>query len=161
MSVLLIDPPAGVGEPTVRHLVGEGDEVRVLVRAKDQAATWKAVGAYVAAGDLSDEDLVERACQNVRTIVVFEQPAPPLLAGARAAGVGRVISVTGSAIGPIEDLEHVGLVVGRGRWWARSGCSDEDVALAISAADDVAIVPHGPVDLTEPRGWVSLKLEPR
>lgn len=161
MSLLLVEPPVAVGEATVRHLVGEGDEVRVLVRDKDQSATWKAVGAYVAAGDPSDDDLVERACQNVRTIVVFDMPAIPLVAGARAAGVGRVISVTGRPIDPVPDLEHVALVVGRRRWWPGSGYSPEDVALAISAADDVATVPPGPVLLAEPRGWRALKLEPR
>ncbi|HWC14353.1 MAG TPA: NAD(P)H-binding protein [Actinomycetota bacterium] len=160
MSLLLVDPPVAAGEATVRHLLGEGDEVRVLVRNKDHGGTWKAAGAHVAAGDPSDEDLVERACQNVRTIVVFGTPGPALLTGARAAGVGRVISVTASPIETVEDLEHVALVVGR-RWWPRSGRSHEDVAVAISAADDIVTVPHGPVHLGEARGWRSLKLEPR
>lgn len=160
MSLLLVDPPARVGVAVVDHLVAEGDEVRVLIQDKASGAAWRSRGAFVATGDADDEDLVERACQNVRTVVVFGPPTAALVAGSRAAGAGRVITITGTAIPRVDALEHVRLVT-RGRtWWSRSRCSDEDVAIAVSAADDLVAVPVEPVFLTEPAGRRALKLEP-
>ncbi len=158
MSVLLVDPPAGVGQATVRYLIDEGDEVRVLVGDRKETSVWKSLGAYVAAGDPTDQDLVERACQNVRTVVVFSAPDAAVVSGARTAGVGRLISVTRRDIEPVDDLEHVVLVIGARGWWSRARCSDDDVAAAISAADDLASIPNRPVYLSESEGREALRL---
>lgn len=160
MSLLLVEPPEELGRATVLQLLAEGDEVRVLVRDRRLVSRWKELNAYVAVGDPNDEDLVERACQNVRTIVAFKEPAPPLIAGAKAAGVGRVVTVTGKEVPPTEGIEHVVIVTRGPRPW-RSFGDATGIAHAVSAADDLASVPDRPVRLTEPEGWKALNLEPR
>lgn len=161
MSVLLIEPPRGPGEAAVRLLFVEDDEVRVLLRDGSEAPHWRSLGAFVATGDPDDEDLVERACQNVRTVVIFGPPTAALVTGASAANVSRLVSVTSRAVARVPHPEHVRLVTKARRGLLKSRCRDEDLAVAISAADDLASVPVEPVYLTDPEGWSALKLEAR
>lgn len=169
MSILILEPAGRLGEVTTRHLIDEGDEVRVLIT--EDADRWKRSGAYVASGPTQDEDLVERACRNVRTVVVHEpatgrigQGLKPVLEAAARAGVGRAVVVSSRRDPSMEaileslPLDFVLMTSSKGSLpWRK--VADEHVAVAISAADDLTGNPRMTVDLGSDEGWKSLKLE--
>lgn len=166
MSILLVHPDEELGGAIVQRLIEDGDEVRVLVQSE---GTWRTKGAFVATGDAMDADLVERACQNVRTIVfpfTDRKPHSSLLdavvpAAARA-GTDRVIVCTPS---PADDLvrlldasatSYAVLITGRRGFLPGRAVDVERVAAAVSAADDIAGEPKLVVDLGTEEGWMQL-----
>ena len=171
MSILIAEPDAEFGPELVRRLVSEGDEVRVLTRDSSDAEGWRSLGAFVAIGDPMDADLVERACQNVRTLVIV---APgrrrstsllqSLVAAAGAAGTGRIVVCTSDP--PTEmvevletsGLEYVVLNAGRRGFLPRKGPDMPTLAAAVSAADDLAGEPRMVVDLTTDEGLEAVGL---
>jgi uncharacterized protein YbjT (DUF2867 family) len=164
VSILLIGAEGDLGEAVVTRLVDQGDEVRVIEPDGRAAGRWRALGAHVAAGSPDDADLVERAAQNVRTVVVLnDHEAEPILRGARAARVGRLVVCTGAryrhdlAAG---DFEYVVLTVPRTRFGRRPALSPGALAAAVDAADDLAGRPRMSVDLGDPSGWRRLGLDP-
>jgi hypothetical protein len=158
----------------ISRLVAQEDEVRVVEDEPERAAVWRELGAYVALGEW-EEDLIERAAQNARTMVIFDT-APSLepwlieqlVTGARLAGVDRVVLCTpkaGWGEGPPLErstLEYIVLETGkqRGLFGRRGPVSPEHLAVAIDAADDVAGEFHTVLDLTKEKSWRTLGLEP-
>lgn len=162
MSILLIDPPADVGEPVVTRLIRQGDEVRVLERNPTRASLWTRLGAHVARGDPSDDDLIERAATNCRTIVTFTDDAERLAiaaGAARAARVERMIAVVTKDREITADVEVIQLVA-RTKGLLRKPTPPDALAAAIDAADDIAHVPDTRLDLNESEAWVLLGLDP-
>lgn len=170
MSLLFVGLEPGLGEPLITHLVAQDDEVRVVEPDSGRAAHWKELGAYVARGDGVDADLIERAAQNVRTIVVLERATEDLgraveaaLEGAALAGVGRVVVCASSVPRSVVDrlrassLEYVAMSFGgRRRLFGSRSAPESTITVAIDAADDLA----GPVklelDLSQPDALDSL-----
>ena len=168
MSVLLVGAGGALADALIARLVGEGDEVRVVEDDDRGAARWRALGAFVARGTPDDFDLVERAAQSARTIVVLspEIPLAPVLQGATAARVDRIV-VCGagarSAAGPLEEaaLDHVVLDVPQGSAWRRRrAVAPAALAEAIDAADDLAGSPRLVLDLGHADAWRALGLTP-
>jgi hypothetical protein len=172
VSILIVEPDENLGPALVARLVSEGDEVRVLIRDRSGASRWQALGAFVAIGDPLDADLVERACQNVRTLVVVfpgrkrsASMLHELLAAADAAGTGRVVVCTSDPPAEIvsvleaASLDYVILDAGRRGFLPRRGPDMTALAAAVSAADDLVDRPRMVVDLTRPEGWAALKME--
>lgn len=169
MSVVLVWPPPSLGRALVTTLLKEGDEVRVIV-PPTEGDDYRALGAYVATGDPFDPDLVERACQGARTIVFadtggsFSGTFEPALEGARRAGVGRAIVSTARPNRRVSEVlandpgDYVHLLSARGVF---RKTSDEALAAAVNAADDLSGVPRTIVDLSTEEGWRALGLEPR
>jgi nucleoside-diphosphate-sugar epimerase len=162
MSVLLAGLEAELAAVLTRRLVEEGDQVRAIVRPGGEVAP---PGAHAAAGDLTDEDLVERACQGVRTIVLGEvteaERAAALVAAARA-GTDRAVFVGTVVPEAPGGMSWVALLVPRPRLLGRrKGISPEDLAEAIDAADDLAGDPRLVADLGTAEGWAALRLERR
>ena len=166
MSILLIDPDREIGASIAERLIGEGDEVRVLVT---DPTGWKERGVYVAVGDPMDPDFVERACTNVRTIVfTFTSRDIPvsLLAAvvpaARRAGTDRVILCAPGpdrmAVGWLESAGTSFVMLGTGRrgFLPRKSVEPSEIAEAVSAADDLAGEPRLSVDLTNEEEWSKL-----
>ena len=173
MSILLvgIDPEHGL--PLVARLRASGDQVRVVTGDAATAERWRSAGAYVARGDPSDPDLVERAAQDVRTIVFraagqagVDEMLEAALEGGALAAVGRIV-----VFGPLLDestvrrvqrsgLEHVLLrTPGPRRWPARRpAASPERIAEAIDAADALVEPAHEVLDLSTPWAWIRLGL---
>jgi hypothetical protein len=169
MSVLLIGLPDDVTACLIERLVGEDDEVRVL--AHDDAGAWRARGAHIARGPEWDADLIERAAQNVRTIVLGdvhrEDPSTFLatvVEGARLASQTMRVVVVGnpreSALGALRasDLDYLVLTLPRAGVLRRSGIDPARVAEAIDAADDLAGNPRLELDLGAARAWQALRL---
>lgn len=159
MSVLLVAPPEDLGRILVERLLGQDDDVRVIEPLSDRKASWRELGAHVAGGEIS-ADLVERAGQNVRTVVIFGSTEPTeILEGARNARVDRVVLCAGkpdpATLEGIEgsDLDYVILVTGRLR---RRNLAA--VAAAIDAADDLPGGPRMVVDLRSRAARNQLKL---
>ncbi len=166
MSVLLVRPSKGIGSAVIGLLTSQGDAVRVIEADAASAARWKELGAYVAPGSEADADLVERAAQDVRTIVVFEDAQASIeavLEGAGLAGVERLVVCTRE---PSEHLltrvrasqiDYVVLKVGSpgllGRARRPSGTAE-----AIDAADDLGGHPRLEVDLEDAASRRSLDL---
>jgi hypothetical protein len=155
MSVLLIAPPADLGRVVVERLIAQDDEVRVVEPCEDRVEGWRDLGAFVAAGQVN-EDLVERAAHNVRTIVVFASSLiSDVVASAQLAGVGRVVLVAERTRADDVDelagsgLEFVVIVTGRLRRRTLNR-----VAEAIDAADDLPGEPRATVDVRD-RGAAS------
>ena len=164
MSILVVGPAGETGEAVIGRLVDQGDEVRVIEPDEAAADRWRALGAFVARGAADDADLVERAAQNVRTVVVLRTAdLGPVVGGATSAGVGRVVVCVR---GP-EDVDPatlsadvVALVVPSTRVTRRPAIPAARLAEAIDAADDLAGNPRMVVDLGTDAGWRQLGLEP-
>lgn len=153
MSVLLAGLEVEVGRALTRRLLEEDDQVRVILGAGEDAAAYE--GAHVAIGDVADDDLVERAAQGARTIVLGDIDRAAALTGAARAGVDRAVLV-GRGDVP-EGMSWVMLVVPRSRL-RRKGLDPETIAEAIDAADDLAGEPRLTADLGTDEGWAALRL---
>jgi hypothetical protein len=161
VSVLLVGLDPSLARAVVARLTGEGDQVRAVVGAGEDPRAYE--GAHVATGDPADDDLVERAAQGARTIVVGVTGAAraAALSGASRAGVDRAVF-----LGPVDadevpaGMSWVALLTPRPRLGLRRGPSPESVAEAVDAADDLAGDPALVADLGTVGGWASLLLEP-
>lgn len=162
MSILFVGLGERLGDRVIARLVGEGDEVRVIEESPHAIARWKEIGAFVAHGVPDDPDLVERAAQNVRTIVVtgaFESLGP-VIEGARFAGVGRVVvchPVPDSDV--LEAVRTSGLdyvIIALGRREPRAAGELDALAEAIDAADDLSGAPRLEVDFRRPESLQAL-----
>jgi TrkA-N domain len=167
MSILLVAARGPVGVALVERLVAEGDDVRVVEGDAAAAARWRELGAHVAAGRPYDADLVERAAQGVRTLVIAGEIDDPgaAIAGAVAAGVGRIVWLTsGRGRNPSAfsgaGLDYVVLTVPAPRWPRRSGLAPAAIAEAVDAADDLAGNPRLELDLGAADAWARLGLSP-
>ncbi len=168
MSILLVGLEGALVETLGERLLSAGDEVRILVTAQQDDDRYRHAGLHVAKGrSLEDDDLVERAAQNVRTIVVGELPREHLsavLKGARAAGVGRVISVVSTPSAVHSELleaspfEYTILVVGRTLIGRKPKLSVASIAAAIDAADDLAEGLRTQLVLNAKGSWDVLRL---
>ena len=166
MSVLLIGDGGSLRGAVARRLLEQGDEVRAVELDPTQAEALRSLGVHIARGTYLDADLVERAAQNVRTIVVFD-PTPevlePVLEGGRYASVDRVVlcgpRVPDLAVTALRtaEIDHVTLTTARKGLFKKT-IPDEAVAEAVDAADDLAGHPRLELDLTEPTAWSKLKL---
>ena len=160
MSVLLAALPGDLAAELTRRLLEEGDQVRAIAAPGGAGPP----GAHVASGDLSDEDLVERACQGVRTIVLGEVPAEvrnAALTAAARAGVDRAVLVGTVPEDVPEAMSWVALMLPRGRLLGRrKPLAPEVVAEAVDAADDLTGEPRLVADLSTGEGWRALRLEP-
>jgi uncharacterized protein YbjT (DUF2867 family) len=171
MSVLLVGAVDGLGAALMRRLIAEGDEVRVIEADEKAAIRWRSLGAHVAAGEITDSDLIERAAQGVRTLVLFDgevATVQPVVEGASLARVDRLVLCSSD---PQDDamasirasrIDYVVLrtAVGRRRFWGgQNQHSDDVIAEAIDAADDLAGEPKLDLDLRQPASWRELGLE--
>lgn len=157
MSVLLAGLDPGVGAALTRRLLAQDDQVRVVLGPGEEATPY--AGAHVAAGDTGDDDLVERAAQGARTIVLGEVgDRAPALEGAARAGVERAVLMGGRGEDVPGSMSWVVLVVPRSLLRRRSLPPDA-LAEAIDAADDLAGEPRLVVDLGTDEGWAALRLE--
>lgn len=172
MSILVVGSAPAL-RALLERLVSEGDEVRIVEDDPGLEASWRSLGVHVARGE-PDADLVERAAQNCRTVVVMDDGTmqdPTLrevLAGAASAGVERVV-VCGLAAnaGRLEELkaretQYVVLIGGSSTGLLRKprwAVGAEDLARAVDAADDLGGDPHLELDLSDPAAWVTLGLD--
>ncbi len=149
-----------LADTTIRRLVDQGDEVRVLDPAG--SARWKELGAHVARGDHDDSDVIERAGQNARTIVVFE-PTPLVLTavveGARLAAIERIVVCSGRPV-DVEEVRTSGLSYVLLVATSRRSRKHEAIAEAIDAADDLAGDVRLELDLSRRDAWAALRLAP-
>lgn len=160
MSVLLAGLSPDVGRALTRLLLDEGDQVRVILPAGEDAAPYE--GAHVATGEASDEDLVERAAQGARTIVLGhfdDDTRSAALTAAARAGVDRAVLLGNWAGDVPATISWVALVTPRSLFGLRRGPGPEDLAEAVNAADDLAGEPRTVVDLGTDEGWRTLRLE--
>lgn len=169
MAILIVaNSEDDLAEPTIRRLLAQGDEVRILTDG--DPGRWRAMGVHPAAGDPSDADLVERAAQNCRSIVLLgiratEPDAVAAVAeGGLAAGTDRLILCRGSRREKLPDVAaawprgYVILEQVAGRWPRVQRASSEEVAEAVDAADDIAGEPRFSVDLNDPADLAKLGL---
>ena len=175
MSLLLVGLPETLAVKLVQRLVEEMDEVRLLLPDGAKQDPWKQLGAYVATGDPLDEDLMERAATNVRTLVLGDRLAnlPPdetlsVVRAARRAGVGRVVVCQTAPHKALPDalreeaVEFVVLTTGKkpivGK--PRTKIPISKLSEAIDAADDISERVQAELDLTIPKAWKVLKVSP-
>jgi hypothetical protein len=171
VSVLLVGLDAELAQTVTRRLISQDDEVRVIATAGDDAGALRDLGAHVARGQRLDADLVERAAQNVRSIVVGAvepETMSEILEGARFARVERIIVCSDQPQPSSVDLlreapiQYVVLNYRKpGRFRRRSTHTDDYVALAIDTADDLAGEPRLELDLGAPSSAEALGLDPR
>lgn len=172
MSVLLIGLADDLVDVLAARLIRQMDEVRALVTDQMGGAGTGTHAVHIASGPyLDDPDLVERAAQNVRTIVLGDHWEPrtvealqAIADGARAAGVGRLVLVGTRIVDwashVIEGFEYVLLRAPRKGVLRRSGLSLDEVAEAIDAADDLAGQVKLDLDLNDDEAWRDLRLAP-
>lgn len=170
MSVLLACLPQDVAEATIKRLVAQEDEVRVIVVDRYLVDHYRTLGAYIASGEADDPDLVERAAQNVRTLVVGDEGLAPetlegLIKGAAGAGVGRLIYCSPAPSEAVTRVlregtgEYVVLRTGKRGLLRKAGVTPEIVAESVDAADDLQGPLRSELDLTDPSSRKALKLE--
>lgn len=161
MSVLLVGVDPALARALIPRLLDEGDQVRAVVAPGEDAAAF--AGAYVATGEHGDDELVERAAQGARTIVLgaAEAARAAALEGAARAGVDRAVLLGRGGEETIPNaMSWVVLVTPRSRLGLRRGPSPEALAAAVDAADDLAGDPRLVADLATPEGWAALRLDP-
>jgi hypothetical protein len=151
VSILIVRPPVELGDVLIPRLIDQDDQVRVIETSAQEADHWRALGAHIASAPDIDDDLIDRAAQNVRTIVLFDPDVLEVtLEGAVTARVSRVIlccpTVSRQSMTSLEKsgLEYV--VVETGRWRKPPV---RVIAEAIDAADDLA---GHPKLVVRPRG---------
>jgi CheY-like chemotaxis protein len=174
LSVLLIEPDDTNGPAVVRLLVSEGDDVGVIVGDGATGDRWKAIGAYVAAGAADDPDLIERASQHARSIVLFDATLDVLNAaieGTRLAqrSPARIIYCATGGVQGVDQalkasgLEYVLLAVPIARVGFRrrtkQAVDPTVVAEAVSAADDISGEVRLEVDPVTSAGREALALD--
>ena len=173
MSILLVGLDEDLVPPLIRRLIDQGDEVRVLETGDRVGDRWRSLGAHVASGSLWDADLIERAAQNVRTIVVGDrhdrEPTELMDAlvegGVLASPDMRVVvvgDVAPQALASLRasKLEYVilGSMRRRGLLGRRARVPPERLAEAVDAADDLAGGPRLELNLGDASAWRELKL---
>jgi hypothetical protein len=175
VSVLVIEPTDEVGTALVTRLLDQDDEVRVVAADPHAAQRWQALGAHVARGDAHDPDLIERAAQNVRTIVVLEEPSTEVVAA--VTGGGQLASPqmrlvlwlreprpSAEEIVRGSGLDYVFLrgtpTAGRFVTAGRKRAALQALVEAIDAADDLSGNPRLDLDLTSSAAWRNLGLDP-
>ena len=168
MSVLLVGAEGTFRTAIASRLLEQGDEVRAIENDPRAAARLKDMGVRVARGRELDPDLVERAAQNVRTVVLVhpEDPTiPDVIEGSRFARVDRLVLCGGDARAResirASGLDHVVLRMGARRGILKRKIADESVAEAVDAADDLAGNPRLDLDLSQEDAWRELGLDPR
>jgi hypothetical protein len=173
VSILVVEPDETNGPAIVELLVAEGDEVGVIVADAAAGDRWKSLGAHVAVGEAEDPDLIERAAQHARSIVLFDAAAAvvgAVIEGARMASVSPArIVYCSTAPGEIEPilrtsgLEYVILSIPIERAGLRrrprQALNARLVAKAVSAADDLAGNVRLIVDLQTAQGVAALGLD--
>jgi hypothetical protein len=160
-------------EIVAMRLVDQGDDVRVVEEEQGLLDGWRKLGAMPALGDPKDPDLVERAAQGVRSIVLISYAASdveivaPVIEGGKAAGVDRMIVCTDFLNPDVKGLirasglDHVLLKRNRRLGpLSYKGVKDAFAAAAIDAADDIDGNPRLELDLTREESWAALGLEP-
>lgn len=162
MAILVIAGGTDLDVVVVERLVAQGDEVRVLETSGVHRDRWRGRGVFLAVGAADDPDLVERAAQNVRTVVILPgrvtaEVVANVLEVAPRAGVDRLVCCapaipTGirSAVrfGP---LDHVMIQTGRPGLLRRRSVAPGLIAEAVDAADDLADEPRLEIELTDPQ----------
>ena len=175
MSLLLIGLPETFAVMLVQRLTAEQDEVRLLLPEGSDPSPWQRLGAYVATGEAADADLIERAVTNVRTVVLGEETVDlsmeelgELIAGAKRGSVGRFV-VCQRQPDPAwveafraAQVEFVVLTTAKkpriGK--ARTRIPISKLSEAVDAADDIAGRIQAELDLTVPKAWKVLKVDP-
>jgi hypothetical protein len=179
VSVLLVGVRGELGRAVAARLIAEGDEVRVVEDRPAAAEEWVRLGAHVAHGSGADPDLIERAAQGVRTVVVGEDESvaatevvDAVLEGARIGSRSdiRLVVLTTASFGegPLaavvsSGLDHVIVRIRTSRRFLgkeRTRVPADALAEFIDAADDVAGHPHDDIDLSDANAWRRLGLEP-
>ncbi|HET7482054.1 MAG TPA: hypothetical protein VFK89_04265 [Actinomycetota bacterium] len=166
MSVLLVVPDSALGRSIAARLVQQGDEVRAIEAETAAGSALADLGVHVGRGPYLDADLIERAGQNCRTVVVIDQSEAALsevVSGMRAARIPRLI-VCADRIAPqiLEVVTGSGLeyvILRSPRGLLRRGPSDDEIAEAVDAADDLAGELKLDLDLGEAGAWTALGLE--
>jgi hypothetical protein len=173
MSILLVGLAEDLMPPLIRRLTDQGDEVRVLEADETASDRWRSLGAHVASGPQWDADLIERAAQNVRTIVVGDRHDrdPVELMDAVIEGGGfasremRLVVVGEPQPRALDALRASNLdfvVLGsarrRGLLGRRPSLAPERLAEAVDAADDLAGGPRLELDLDDEQAWRELRL---
>ena len=168
--MLLLRAGGTIGDVIARRLVAMGDEVRVVERFPEVADAWREIGVHVALGADDDDDLIERAAQNVRTIVVVDDEAGPardvieaVVKGGAAAGVERIVYVArrpnDSVVGALRRWGNDYVVLttkSKGMLGKVAGA--ELIAAAVDAADDLAGHPRLEIDVTDPTSLAHLQM---
>jgi TrkA-N domain len=169
VSVLLV-APGKVGAEVIARLVAQGDEVRVVEGNPQAAERWRNLGARVAQGEADDSDLIERAAQNCRTVVLFDEEYE--LASVLEATLKAIVHTTADRVvlvsaGPelrclellrASGVDYISLKMKHRRLLARPPSFPVAVAEAIDAADDLAGNPHLELDLADPAAAAALLL---
>jgi hypothetical protein len=163
------------GEALIERLLDASDTVSVIEDDEALASTWTELGAHVARGPLTDADLIERAAQSARTVVVMERANDDLAAVVSAAIDGAAGARPGIRVvvcaARLDDeitglvsrsgLEHVLLRTGgRRAWMLRDALDAKALATAIDASDDLAGSPRLDLDLRTRASWSKLRLRP-
>ena len=166
MTIVVVGVSGKVGAAVVNRLLEAGDDVGVIEPSPQRAEGWRRAGAHVARGSSSDADLIERAAQNARTLVVLgadQEVVSAAVEGARLAGVERIVA-TGARFEPAltallrsSGLDYVVLETGRR---LLGDASPADVGRAVDAADDLPGRPRLELSLKTTEAWRELRLEP-
>lgn len=170
MSVLLIGWEGDEATAAIRRLRSQGDRVQVVEPDRFAAQMWRDLGAFVAAGDSTDPDLVERAAYETRTLALFDRGRPGVAAaiieGVRIAGAVRLVLFTGDPKGEVatafssSGMSYVIVALPKKTLLGRARIEPGRLAEVLDAADDLDGEPGLAVDLSTDAGWQALGLKP-
>jgi uncharacterized protein YbjT (DUF2867 family) len=113
--ILVVGATGNVGTDVVRHLLDGGHRVRVLVRDAGKAADLFGDTVEIVVGDLDVAASLEPAVRGIEVAAFTTAPTPLLgeqevafITAAAAAGVHRLVKLSGFGIGDARDAIHIG-----------------------------------------------------
>ena len=169
MSILIVGGGIQLTTALIEVLLEQGDEVRVVENDPELIARWRSLGAKPARGAVDDADLITRAAEGTRSLVLcdesFNLATMPEIETYLPSDTRLIFVFERSD--PVVELapgrQHVILrhLAKRSRLSVRRGLGYDAIARLVDAADDMAGEPRLVADLTTEDGWKALRLEPR
>lgn len=152
----------------LKTLVRPDDQVRIVEEDPVLAERWRSAGAHVAPGLDDDPDLVSRAAEGARTVVLCDEScSQEVLESLAEEAVKDRRIVVWAELGRLDpaplragSAQHIWLSGSHRRrdWGRRKALSYEEIARVIDAADDLEGAPRWELDLTDPASWERLGL---
>ncbi|MBK5228894.1 MAG: hypothetical protein JJE05_10340 [Actinobacteria bacterium] len=170
MSVLLIGWEGEEAIAAIRRLHSQDDQVQMVEPDRFAAQAWRDLGAFVAVGDPTDPDLVERSAYETRTLALFDRGRPgvatAIVEGVRVSGALRLVLFTGDPNGESatafssSGMPYVIVALPKKTLLGRARIEPARLAEVLDAADDLAGEPKLTADLSSDEGWEALGLSP-
>ncbi len=168
MSILIVGGGIPLTTALIEVLLERGDEVRVVEDDPELITRWRSRGARPARGAVDDVDLITRAAEGARSLVLcdefFSLATVPEIETYLSSDTRLIFVLEHSdpAVRLPSARQHVILrrLATRSRWGGRRGLGYDAIARLVDAADDIVGEPSLDLDMRDAASWLRLGLDP-